>query len=321
VSWVPVALACLLAGGVGCVGCGGPDLDRVTFPRTAIPAGESTAADPGGPDRLSAERLRLIDPCSLLDREALARFGTPEENVGQDYGSCRNYMTSTTGESLTFTVRVGESTTSSSLERATEEVGGFKAEQATVDGACFVTLIVEDPEPDLAVDLQVGSDGDACDPARAVAGVIGERLRTAAATVREPEPDSLLPLDPCEEAGALPGDVLPGAEEPNPYGLHQCSWEVDGAELELQFAHRFDPAAAQDKGEPVDLGGGVTGYAHARSENFPSCELDWLHRTVGDDGRGDVVSIAVRDVRKTGIDVCGIARAFGTGLAAELPRE
>ncbi len=310
-GWV-VVVALLAVLTVGC----GPDLDRVTFPRTTIPAGGSTAAD-----RLSADWLRLVDPCDLLDTTVLAGFGTPEDNVGHDYNSCRNYMKATSGESLSFTVRVGESTTSGSLDRATEDVGGFRAEESTVDGACFVTLIVEEPEPDLAVDLQVGLDtGDACTPARTVAASIAQRLRTTA-EVREPEPGSLLALDPCTTGADLPGNALPGAEDADPYGLHQCSWAADRSEIELRFGLRPDPTAAPEPGgEAVDLGGGLSGIKQARDDSFPSCALDWLHRATGD-GVGDVVSITVRDVGATGIDVCGIALDVGTNLAARLPRE
>jgi hypothetical protein len=303
-------------------GCGGPDLAKTTYPRTVVPAA------PGDAARLSAQGLRLVDPCELLDTDLLARYGTPDVTVAQGYDSCRNYMETESGASLSFTVRVGESTTSGTLERATARVAGFAAEESTVDGACFVTLVVTEPDPDLAVELQVGlEDGDACPVAREVAAGVGQRLR-AGATLRTPEPGSLLPVDPCAVAGSPAADALPGAGSPEPYGLHQCSWSAGASEIELSFVLRHDPAVDPDEGSTaVDLGGGVGAVQLERSDTFPSCRLAWLHRAApapsspsSPDGTGDVVTVEVRDVGRTGLDVCGTARTVATALAPTLPR-
>ncbi|HEY0697363.1 MAG TPA: hypothetical protein VGD43_06080, partial [Micromonospora sp.] len=103
------------------------------------------------------------------------------------------------------------------------------------------------------------------------------------------------------------------------FGLHECSWRADsGAELELEFALRPDPASGD--GEPVDLGGGVTGRRAARSDVFPACAVSWLHRPGADPGGvGEVVAIEVRDVGRTGLDACGLAVGAATGLRPELP--
>ncbi|HEY0640696.1 MAG TPA: hypothetical protein VGD67_23955, partial [Pseudonocardiaceae bacterium] len=189
----------LLVVALAAAGCQGPDLARRTYPRTAVPAGQGPAV----PSGLTAETLRLIDPCALLDPAALDQFGEIAENVPQDFGGCRNYMTTDDGAELSFTVRVGQSAGGTDAAEATKTLAGFPAETNTVDGACFVTLLVEEPEPDLGVELQVGlDDGDACEPARAVATRIGELLR-AGAPRRTPAAGSLLPLDPCAAAGEL----------------------------------------------------------------------------------------------------------------------
>lgn len=321
-----ILMAAVLAVGAGA--CADPDLGRKTFPRTEIPAGGGggggggTTTERDAPTGLTAEALRVLDPCSLLDTEKLAAYGTPDTNVEQDYDTCRNYMENGAGESLSFTLRVGESVTASTVEEASNQLAGFKAGQSTVEGACFIILIVEEPEPDLGVELQVGlQTGDPCEPARVVAEAAGAKLRDGA-TARTPDAGSLLPVDPCEIAAEPAQRIIAGADEPSPYGLHQCTFGVGGTEVELEFAHRYDPGGGEeaDRGEPVDLGGGVTAYRSTRNDAFPVCELEWLHRKIGDDGRGDVVSVEMRDIDEQGLDVCGLADAFAKDLAGLLPK-
>lgn len=328
-----LALLTVAALAAGLTACGDPDLTRKTFPRTQVPAGDDGGGSGGGggggttenpppePSGITAETLRLIDPCSLLDTERLATYGTPDTNVEQDYDTCRNYMETGGGESLSFTLRVGESVTSSTRDEATSELAGFRAAQSTVEGACFITIVIEDPEPDLAVEVQVGlQTGDACEPARNAAEGAAERLRSGA-TVREPEPGSLVPVDPCEISAAPAQKIIPGASDPSPYGLHQCTYGVGGTEIEVEFSHRYDPGADEsDRGEPVDLGNGVTAFRSTRNDAFPVCELEWQHRKIGDDGRGDVVSLEMRDIDEQQVDVCGLLDAFAKDLVAALPK-
>jgi len=308
----PVALA-------GCAGQGGDDLSKVTYPRTVVPpAGQQPGADSG---RLSAEGLRLIDPCGLLDPAVLAEFGVPDDNVGQDFDGCRNYMSDAGGASLNLSVRVGDPLTSSDVDKASEPIGEFLARTTTVEGACFVTLVMDGVDPPVGVTVQSGyQTADPCPAARAVAADAARRLPTTA-PVRQPVSASLLPLDPCTLPGALPGTAVPRAASPDAFGLHQCSWRnPDGAELELEFGYRDDPARqpAPPAPEPVDLGGGVTGHQVRTEQTFPQCKLSWLH-LAGGAGEGEVVDIEVRDIRDTGLDVCGAAVTFAKGLLPKLP--
>lgn len=307
-----------LAGMLTACGTGGTDLAKATFPRTVVPP----AGQGGGSERLSAQGLRLIDPCGLLDPGVLARHGTPDDNVAQDFAGCRNYMRDTTGESLSVSVRVGESLTDNDLSEATERIDAFRARVSTVEGACFVTLVVDDAEPVVGVTVQTGYKvADPCPPAREVAADIAARLPTTA-PVREPPAGSLMPLDACTLPGALASTAVPKAAGPDPFGLHQCSWRnQDGAEIELEFAYRTDPARSQvpQPRQPVDLGGGVTGQLLRTEQAFAQCELGWLHLPGADD-LGEVVEVEVRDVRDTGLDVCAAAVTFAKGLLPKLPK-
>ena len=303
-------------------GCGEQtDLTKVTYPRTALPP-VTDQASAGDSERLTAEGLRLIDPCGLLDPTVLAKYGEPEDNVAQDFDGCRNYMRDANGESLSMSVRVGETLTDGDLEKSTEQIGGFKARVSTVEGACFVTLVVEQADPVVGVTLQTGyKAADPCPPAREVAADLAQRLSTTGA-VREPRPGSLLPLDPCTLPGALPAEAVPGAAEPDPFGLHQCSWRSrGGAELELEFAYRIDPgeSGAPEPRVPVSLGGGVTAHQVLTEQTFAKCQLGWTH-LADTGGLGDVVEIEVRDIGDTGLDVCAAAVTFAKDLLPKLPK-
>lgn len=300
-------------------GCGGGELAKATYPRTLVPpAGQP--ADAG--DRLSVAGLRLLDPCGLLGPAVLGRHGEPDDNVAQDFDGCRNHLRDADGEPLNVSVRVGEPLTGGALDRATDRIGEFRAGTARHDGACFVTLVVDRTEPPVGVTVQASyRAGDPCPSAQDVAADIATRL-PATAAVRTPAPGSLLPLDPCTLPGALPATAVPRAAGPTPVGLHQCGWRSpEGAELELQFAHRPDPGRSD--GEPVALDAGITAHLVRTERAFAQCRLGWAHLPgagAAADTAAETVEIEVRDLRDTGLDVCGAAVTFAKSLLPKLPK-
>lgn len=300
------------------------DLSKVTFERTTVPAGEGTSnsIDPNAVDNLNADGLRLVDPCALFDEERLGEYGTPAQSVAQDFHRCRHYMRDADEESLSFSIRVGETLTSSELD-AKEKIGPFTADESTVEGACFVTLVLDQLDPPLGIELQTGYKADdPCPIGRKVATTMAERL-VSPDSLRTPEPGSLMDLDPCAFVEDLPGQAVDGATDATPYGLHQCEWRNDdGVAVELQFgANRYDPGVREEerRGDEIDLGAGVKAYQLAAENIFPTCELSWLHLPTADE-QGEVITVDVRDVRTTGLDACAAAVEFGKSLVPTLPK-
>jgi hypothetical protein len=310
------------------LGCGGDDDDQGGpggpdgGPPTGGDGGASAdAGPPGGGEEPTLDTLRLVDPCSLLDEAALMRFGTPDENVPRLFGECSNFMEYANGERHLVILETGRQLFRSDIEMSTEEIGGFPIVVEAFEASCEVSLAVIQGR-DLGVTVTTSRDADdPCPMARDLAAAAAERLR-AGAMLRTPPPGSLMSLDPCTAPGALPAGLFPGATDVAPFGLDTCDWNGPGSlGLTLRFLYTGDPATEPEgvRGEPVDLGGGVTGYRRAFDLGIPICELDWLH-LAGSGDEGEVIRVSVGDSGETGMDVCAAATDFAGLLVPVLLR-
>ncbi|NUT47476.1 MAG: hypothetical protein HOV94_09250 [Saccharothrix sp.] len=315
-------------------GCAGADLAKQNYPRTTIPADAENVSDPSGTNRQSppadgepvepafaAEKLRLIDPCALLDEDVLKRFGTPGERSGSGFSRCSNFMKDKGGKDLAVTVEVGQTMTTE-LKNADKKLAGLRSyEQVLENSACFVSVITQE-EPGLGVTVQIGyEDGDACAPGREVAESVIAQLREGAGT-RTPAKGSLVSLDPCAVPDRAAVDAGAGAEHRLfPYGLHTCAWVGDDRELTLTLREAFIPDDREfDDGQTeVDLGGGVTGYQVSGSTAFPSCEITWV-QLEGRDHEGEVVQAKSAGPKDAGFDRCATALAFAKAVVGKIPK-
>ncbi len=316
-------------------GCAGADLAKQTFPRTTIPADAENVSDPSGSSEtppppaagepvdpaFAADKLRLTDPCELLDEDVLKRFGTPGDRSRSGFSRCSNFMKDQGGKDLAVTVELGQSMTSE-LKKADKQIAGLRSyEQVLDNSACFVSVITQE-QPGLGITVQIGyEDGDACAPGREVAASVVEQIKDRAAT-RTPPKGSLITLDPC----VLPDRAAVGAAAGDdyrvyPYGLHSCAWVGKDRELTLAFRETYIPDDREfdAKQTEVDLGGGVVGYQVASSTAFPSCEVKWVQR-VGADNEGEIGQVKSAGPKAAEFDRCATAVAFAKTVVGKIPK-
>ena len=312
-------------------GCGSNALAKQPpFPRSTIQAnaadpsekpvtGSTSTGEPADP-AFAADKLRLLDPCKLLDADTLKELGKPDDAVPGGFSRCSNFMKDKDGKELSITVEVGQTMTSE-VKKADKKIAGLPSYEQVLEGsACFVSVITQD-DPGLAFTVQIGyKDGDGCVPGRKVAESV-VKLAKGKTAVRTPPKGSVITVDPC----ALPSDaaVLEATvKTPRvyPYGLHNCSWVGDDAEMTLDFRGGFVPKDDKfdSKQTEVDLGG-VKGYQIDSNTSFPSCTIKWVQLR-GDDDEGETVEVKSAGPKKAEFDRCAKAQAFAKALLPKLPR-
>jgi hypothetical protein len=329
VSVLVVAVCAVAAGCASKV-----DLAKVTYTRTTIPAAErdddekssSTSSTPGKSTdaAFTAEKLRLIDACALMDKNTLSSVGTPDENDVTDFARCSNFMKDPAGKDLNISLTVGE-TLYDDPSKADKTIGGLPAIVSELDDktACFVTAITE-TSPDRGIRFQIGGKADnMCD--------IGTKLLTAVVDrVRADPPKyaakkgSLVELDPCTLASeADASTVLGGSAEVSPSTLHWCSWRHSGAEIWLWMRIGVDPAKSADpaNAQKVDIGGINATQEASGDSSGPKCEVSWSHLPL-DGSFAEVVSVQFLRFgeKKDGEDPCANAQTIAKAVAPKLPK-
>ncbi|MFE9745426.1 hypothetical protein ACFYOT_11020 [Saccharothrix saharensis] len=316
-------------------GCAGADLAKQRFPRTTIPANAENVSDPSGSSEqppppadgepvdpaFAPDKLRLTDPCELLDEDVLKRFGTPGDRSRSGFSRCSNFMKDKNGKDLAVTVEVGQTMTSE-LKNADKQLAGLRSyEQVLENSACFVSVITQE-EPGLGITVQIGyEDGDACAPGREMAESVIRQIKDRAAT-RTPAKGSLITLDPCTLPDKAAVDAAAGGDyRLYPYGLHNCAWVGKDRELTLAFRETFipDDRKFEAKQTEVDLGGGVVGYQVSSSTAFPSCEVKWV-QLAGSDNDGEIVEVKSAGPKATEFDRCATAVAFAKTVVGKIPK-
>jgi hypothetical protein len=316
-------------------GCAGADLAKQRFPRTTIPANAENVSDPSGSSEqppppadgepvdpaFAPDRLRLTDPCELLDEDVLKRFGTPGDRSRSGYSRCSNFMKDKNGKDLAVTVEIGQTMTTE-LKNADKQLAGLRSyEQVLENSACFVSVITQE-EPGLGITVQIGyEDGDACAPGREMAESVVRQIKDRAAT-RTPAKGSLITLDPCTLPDKAAIDAAAGGDyRLYPYGLHNCAWVGKDRELTLAFRETFipDDRKFEEKQTEVDLGGGVVGYQVSSSTAFPSCEVKWV-QLAGTDNDGEIVEVKSAGPKATEFDRCATAVAFAKTVVGKIPK-
>jgi len=317
-----------LAAAVVLAGCGAQvDTAKETYKRTTVPAGAGMdgGTNTGKPKTNDAaftnDKLRELDACGLLTKDVLSSVGTPADNSSQDYGTCSNYMEDKDGKELSITLYVGE--TVSNAEEADKNIGGLPAlENPLDDGSACFTTVVTSTNPNFGIKVQVGGEGkDLC--------VIGTTVMTSVVDLIRTDPPvldiksgSLIEADPCELLVKDKVTTALGVEtEVSPYTLHWCNWNGDGVSLGVWFRNGYDPKDSSEPGTPVDLGSGVTGYQEATTGAGVTCRLEWRHRSTGEDGADEIVSINLdKSSPAAGDNGCPAAVAVAQILIPTLPK-
>lgn len=299
--------------------CGGEDLGRQNFPRTTVTA----SAAPDGPvadESVSLASLRTVDPCGLLDTSTVGDLGAikPDSLDNSSLGECAVDLTDTGGKELSLHLKLDDISI-----RTTGDSGTIEGLPLVVDGPdgkrCTATAITS-RSPGYGVSMNATYEGgDPCGAAQTSLRNVVERLHNNPARLPD-DPGSLIGVDFCalvDEATVT--NTLGRGSNHQPYGMHGCSWSGGNASAYLDYDIRTTPAA-DDGRQPVDLGGGITGYQKLTTSAGRECELDWQHRPAGE-GQGEVVSFQYNNYHDDAgnDDACGKAQTLVKALLPKLP--
>lgn len=316
-----VALVGVLAG------CGGPDLAKKNFPRSTVAAaadlGGGVDAPPdgqttGGEGAFTAENLRLVDPCALLDDQTMAQVGTPAKNRLRDFGACAHYMKDKAGKELNFNLVLGESASGKRAE-GTFKIGGLPASESELDDktACFIGVITES-SPKRAITLQIsGPAGPLCEPGRIVMEGVIKALQAGAPKLAQAK-GSVAGVDPCAILDEATIAEKVGEAGARPTTLHGCDWSPEGASFSLSFKVGPKPDDLADAAEttPVDLGG----VKAQKKVSDDRCRLDWAHAPFPPDKeQAEVVSLSYNRYDSKAGDPCAKVEAAAKALIPKLP--
>lgn len=326
-----VAAAALLMAGCAT----GPGLDKTHSVRRTVQAGaEASSTDPSSkpsaqPNKpvdpaFAAERMRLVNPCALIDKDVLQTVGTPSKYTSSNYTRCSNYMKDKAGKTLNISVDVGYTLTSTDLKNANKQLAGLKSSEQKLTTSCFVTVVTqENPGQALRIQVSTGSGdeavADTCDPARKV---LEGAVRKARGNPQKytPPKGSPVEVDPCTIVDrATQAPVVGASPRALAFGLHQCSWTGQSGQMQLEFKTaripkdgKFDRDSAE-----VDLGG-VKGYQVFKDGPFPTCELVVV-RTKDSSDAGEIAEFQVGASKEKTMDRCQAAQAFAKAVLPGLP--
>lgn len=324
-----VAAAALLMAGCAT----GPGLAKTNSPRRTVQAGaDATSADPSTkpsaqPNKpvepaFAAERLRLVNPCALIEKELLQTVGTPSKYSSSSYTRCSNYMKDKAGKTLNVTLDIGYSLTSSEVKNATKQLAGLKSGEQKLTNSCAITVVTqENPAQAARVSVNTGSDGsEACEPARKVLEGAVRKLKGNPGKYTPPK-GSPVEVDPCtivDKAALAP--LLGASPRQLAFGLHQCSWSGQNAQMQIEFKTARIPKDGKfdTKSVETDLGNGIKGYQALKDGPFPTCELVVV-RTKDASDAGEIVEFQVGASPEKTLDRCAAAQAFAKAVLPALP--
>ncbi|WP_157984524.1 hypothetical protein [Lentzea terrae] len=330
------AMAVVAAAAVLTAGCAtGPGLAKHHSPRRTVQAGaDASSTDPSAkpsaqPNKpvdpaFAAERMRLVNPCALIDKDVLQTVGTPSKYSSSYYTRCSNYMKDKAGKNLGITLDVGYTLTSSDLKNATKQLAGLKSGEQKLTSSCFITVVTqENPAQALRVQVTTGTGDQAAEPCEPGRKVLEGAVRKARGNPQKytPPKGSPVELDPCtvvDKATLAP--VLGASPRSLPFGLHKCSWYAQNGQMELEFKTaripkdgKFDPKSVE-----VDLGGGVKGYQVLKEGPFPTCDLIVV-RTKDSSDAGEVAEFSIGAQKENQLDRCQATQAFAKAVLPSLP--
>jgi hypothetical protein len=325
-----VAAALMMA---GCAT--GPGLAKHHSPRRTVQAGaDASSTDPSTkpsaqPNKpvdpaFAAERLRLVNPCALIEKDVLQTVGTPSRYTSSNYTRCSNYMKDKAGKTLNITLDIGYSLTSNDLKNATKQIAGLKSGEQKLSSSCFITAVTqENPALALRVQVTTGTGDQAAEPCEPGRKALEGAVRKARGNPQKytPPKGSPVELDPCtivDKATLAP--VLGASPRSLPFGLHQCSWSGQEGHMQIEFRTARIPKDGKfdSKSVEADLGGGVKGYQSFKDGPFPTCDLIVV-RTKDSSDAGEIAEFSVGATKEKQLDRCQAAQTFAKAVLPSLP--
>jgi hypothetical protein len=316
-------LACAVLAAVALLTACSPNVDttRSVAGRNTItgqPEGNTAAMDPA----FTETKLRLVDPCALLDGKLLDAVGTLDgKPAGDPFQGCKAQVT-VDGVQNTITVTLGDAVPE--WDRDALSLAGMRVLEARQTGSCTDKAVTQaSPTRAVVVRAEV-KGGEPCAVGRQVLTGVIARIRTA--PPRVPMGSSVLAgngTDPCTliDRGTI-ASIVPGDAKRDSESLYDCAWRQKGVTLEVYGKIGGDPSVAgfDAAPTPVDLGGGVTAYRSDTSTGYASCTLKWADRPMAN-GLGEIVTVYVANGQSLpGFDTCAKAVAAGKIVVANLPK-
>ncbi|CAM4252911.1 serine/threonine-protein kinase [Kibdelosporangium persicum] len=290
------------------------------FLSTDPPLPASSHAPTAGTGLVGDERT--VDPCALLDRKVLDRFGPTElDPTYGNFNRCDVLVNTGGRESVDVEVQM--------VTRVAADVHGEPldviVEQPSDSGECDRTMLLDDK---YAVRITASMPN----PAKDLCAIADTAVHTAKdAVTRGPLPrravplpaDSLAQVDACpllddKALAALPA-IDPKSALPD-FGGWACKWYSPVSPTQVHL--RYDQHAAKDPipGERVQLGD-HTAYIRLDIDSGTSCTVTVRHEPASQQWRSvvDLMMLTVKGDRP-GDEYCTPATALATAAAAKLPR-
>ncbi|WP_414939304.1 DUF3558 domain-containing protein [Amycolatopsis sp. cmx-11-51] len=323
-----IASALALVAALGVLSACGQNLGKSNFARTTVAAeagsgGEVPSGNINDP-AVTPAVLRTIDPCPLVNKDALSALGTPEDPVpgSTSFGACRAKVLDAGGKKLSVSVDIGASTYLSNTGGAvvTAVEGLPQVERKAKDGKSCEVGVLTLRQPERGVSFSVTYDGgDPCAAARAVAAKGVKSLHSSPAKFPS-SAGTLTAVDPCTAAdAAVLGEVVPhGATSLSSF--HSCDW-TPGSNPRISIGFRPGlPPAERDGTKKVEIGG-VTAYQKVGSGSDAECKIEWQHKPWIDEDV-EIVSVIYKNYDEKSGDTasCEKAAKIAKSVISKLPK-
>ncbi|MPZ82932.1 MAG: DUF3558 domain-containing protein [Actinophytocola sp.] len=329
-SGLGAVLAVAVLGVSALAGCsarvGGEPVAATTISEPPEPTAENVLGD-----------LSTIDPCSLTDPEAFESFGTTELATPESLDYCAISIEPSADVQVIISVGLlGELSDTPELEsKKSDELdnGLYTARRDDSPGFCSQALVfVDEITLDVGSSTYQGDSPDTCPMVEAGMAKVLEVIDENGVKHREPEPDSLVSVDPCalvddETVTALPGFAAAKRREYPAH--HQCYWETSSDESRLSVRLVFGAGPQPTTWAPTGANSDPIAGRPSVTNPFPEagtsafCSVDSGHIPFEEvDVTEDIVELASVFVRTpTGqVDAgCQAAVAVATKVWPRLP--
>ncbi|EQD84931.1 hypothetical protein A8924_6599 [Saccharopolyspora erythraea NRRL 2338] len=294
--------------------------ERTTGQRETVPVAKPDVESAAFfDDRLTAAKLRAVDPCALLRGTDLSEHGQPAGDVLSDLGACSNFMKTHDGGPFNVTLYLQ----ADGFDFSKHRIAGLPAEITADSDPCFVRVAYQGAEGMLSsprsMQLQLDTElPDPCSAAVQIMHEVVEQIRTNP-PIADRGPAELSGIDPCTTLDpVVVRDTTMGVTaSPEPAGIYACDWHADnGVDLKVDFATGTPETGTLP---PADIGG--VAAAVLPSSELNSCRVEWEHRRTPANVNGiERVQVQVyNNNNKIPMDPCANALNAARAVKAKLP--
>ncbi|WP_370944177.1 DUF3558 domain-containing protein [Amycolatopsis sp. cg5] len=289
------SLTSIVLGAVLLVAGCGAGLGKENFARTTIPAASGDGVSTGEitDKAVSADALRAIDTCKLIDKTALADLGTASEPRMSDPSDCRNDVKDVGGKKIDISIELGTAILQASNPQGV--VAGLpQVLRPGKDGAPECALgAVTSKQLGIGISVNVTyQGGDACKTATALMEKVVKRLRDANPPKYTVAKGSLLTADPCASVDDAVIKELAPAGNKVVVDLHHCTWSGSGQRLTVEY-DSDGMAPSEGKGYVKADIPGVTAFQKPETGSA-KCTVKWTQLPLEGD-RVELVAVGFQN--------------------------